>query len=370
MRLTRAIERKLELIRKCGKLGKGDWHARREPRDCGITVHPAIGCDLGCVYCYIADMGFPTDKVEPYPLSGEELKCALMHNPHVIPTKYGTYVAVGSVTEPFHPLSLNRTLEYLKALDELRNHVQISYKMIMPERKLSEFVNSIREISVLISISSVKKWKELEPRLPSPEQRLEMGSKIKKGGKRVALFLRPLIPQITDKEAREILELSLSYGIDEIVIGGMRVTERIIRNLSKLVPISELLRRATSEVRGKKQVPLRTRDLKERIIAQANALGFEVYYTACDANARHHNEVCWDSCKYNPSLCDLLPEIDENDLKEGAKLLGGRVYNVKLLRPYLMVIEGDLPKSFGWLVQMAYRRQVIVKSGGKIWKYL
>ena len=225
-RLVEALEEKERKRRELISRGidvnkaKRDWHAKREPRDCGITVHPGIGCDLGCIYCYIADMGFPTDRVEPYPLRGEELALALVLNPNVTPGPFGTYVAVGSVTEPFHPLLVNKTAEYLAWLKWLGNYTQISYKMIMPEERLRRVAESSDErLSVLISITSLKKSKVLEPKLPPPESRLEMGRELLKYGKGVALFLRPIIPGITDSEAKEILELSISYGIRDVVLG-------------------------------------------------------------------------------------------------------------------------------------------------------
>ena len=369
-RLVEALRLKEKLKRELGKDSQAlkDWHARREPRDCGITVHPGIGCDLGCIYCYIADMGFPTDKVEPYPLTGRQLAIALLHNPNVTPGPYGTYVAVGSVTEPFHPLLLNKTFEYLEWLKRLGNYTQISYKMVFPEKRIDEFASkSDPNLSVLISISSIKKAKVLEPKLPPPEVRLEFGEKLLKKGKGVALFVRPIIPGITDVEAELILETAKSYNINDVVLGGLRVTKRILENLKKVG--AKLEGRLKRYPRGREQVYVNTWDIRKNMERIADKLGMRVLYTACDANARHHGEVCWDSCIFNKDLCDDLPPIEPTDLKEGIEIMGGKLISFKIKEPLITIEAEGLKKNAGWIIQMAYRRQVIVKQRGRVWKY-
>ncbi|WP_157058719.1 radical SAM protein [Ignicoccus islandicus] len=365
MRLIKAIERKREVLRELGpsERAKEDYHAKREPRDCGLTVHPGIGCDLGCVYCYIKDMGFPTDKVEPYPLSGRELAIAIASNPNVGIGPTGSYLAVGSITEPFHPLLLSKTIEYLKWLKYLGNYTQISYKMIVPESKVDLLTSASEDrLSVLVSITTIERWRDFEPKVPSPEQRLQFAEKLLKRGKRVALFVRPLLPGVIEKEMGKLLETSLSYGVNEVVVGGLRVTERIYEELLKRGV--ELEGRLRERPRGRRQVYVNTRDLKIALIREASKRDMKVYFTACDANARHHGEVCWDSCKYDRELCDLLPAIDERDLREGLEMIGVKLLGWKVRREPLLEVEvSPLKREAGWLLQMAYRRQVILRSG-------
>ncbi len=374
MRLLKALAEKKNKIEELSNLtdvslAKKDPHAKREPRDCGLTVHPGIGCDLGCVYCYIKDMGFPTDEVKPYPLDGKTLALAIALNPNIGIGKTGSYLAVGSVTEPFHPLLVERTIDILRWLNYLGNYTQISYKMVLPDHKLEDLLRSAeRNLSVLISISTLKKWKVFEPRLPPPELRLEMGSKIRRSGRGVSLFLRPILPGITDKEIDHILETAYSYDIKDITIGGLRVTERIYKELvSRGVTLNGRLRYLP---KGTRQVYVYTRDIKDMIIKRAERLGMRVLYTACDANARHHGEVCWDSCKWNRELCEKLPPIDEKDLKEGLKELGVRLLRWNVREPILELEVEGWKRKVGWIVQMAYRRQVIAREGKRTWKYL
>jgi len=114
-------EREIEVARR-------DPHAKRPPRPCGITIHPGIGCPYACRYCYVYDMGF-TQEVKPSQPNGLQLVYALLANKYFIPGARGSYLAIGSVTEPFHPLLKNKTLEYIEAIYRfLGNPTQFSTK--------------------------------------------------------------------------------------------------------------------------------------------------------------------------------------------------------------------------------------------------
>jgi len=54
------VARRLEALIGAEAAGRArrDHHARRPPRPCGMTIHTGIGCSMGCIYCYVPDMGF------------------------------------------------------------------------------------------------------------------------------------------------------------------------------------------------------------------------------------------------------------------------------------------------------------------------
>lgn len=212
---------------------ESDHHSKRRPRPCGFTIHTGIGCKYSCTYCYIYDMGFP-HKVTPYPLTGEELVLALLLNPYFIPGRDGSLVAFGSVTEPFLPETFPKTIEYLEHVGALGNPIQLSTKSSLSSKEAAEVGRVVRGHNILMTVITLKKYRELEPLAPPPSERFRTCTLLTKYGAAITLFVRPIIPGVTDVEVRNILEEALSHGIRTVVFGGLRITKRILINLEKL----------------------------------------------------------------------------------------------------------------------------------------
>jgi len=306
------------------KKASRDPHSRRKPRPCGITIHPGHGCVFGCIYCYVPDMGFPSSEVKPYPLSSLELVYALSLNPYVVPER--TLAAYGSVTEPLLPKLVDKTLSYIRDVWKwLRLPSQISTKEIISEDIAKKLKDYEPRISILITIISINKSKILEPRAPDPLLRLK-GAKVATNlGLRVDLFLRPIIPGITDKEYMDILKLAVSHGVKGVVTGSLRVTQGIIDRLKKSgIGINTIVSRLVRNPRSKSdQVPISTSDIKLRVDEYARRLGMDVMQSACAANILSHGMSCrlcsFGSCGmkfYKPS---------ERELREFLEYLGVKV---------------------------------------------
>lgn len=299
---------------------KADHHAKRKPIACGLTIHTGVGCNFGCLYCYVPDMGFPM-KPRPYPLNGLQLVYALTLNPYFVPGPYGTLLAFGSVTEPFMRNTVEKTLEFLEYTYKfLGNPQQISTKAVLQDDELDKFLKSADpRISVLITITTLKHSKTLEPGAPHPAERLEFMEKLARRGVHVTLFLRPIIPSVTDRELREIIVQARDHGASAIVPGSLRVTPGIMARLkhSRIVDIRELEKRMPRAPRsGRDQVVLRMRDLKDEAVKIAREEGLRVLPSSCAANIEAHKLWCW-LCGWGP--CGdpkAAPVIYEDDVRE------------------------------------------------------
>lgn len=300
-----------------------DPHARRRPRPCGITIHPGHGCPLRCTYCYIYDMGFGVEP-HPYPLSGEELAYALARNPYVVPER--TLAAFGSVTEPLLPLLKERTLEYAASISKwLGLPIQLSTKLLIDE----DFVENIRSAdpstSILVSVSSLRHWRGLEPNAPDPLLRIERASVAARKGLRVDLFLRPIIPGIlTEEEIREFFLAAREAGFSGVVTGSLRVTKNIVEGLRAAnVPVEVIEKSLRGTSLSERQVPVHDRSTKEAARAIAAEIGLEYLPSACAANVRSHAMGCA-LCSFGP--CGAPPRPDPSDVKEFLEVLGLKGY--------------------------------------------
>ena len=335
-----------------------DGHAVRRERPCGITVHTGVGCDYGCVYCYIADMGFKP-PARPYPLTPLQLAYAIARNPHVAVGEWGSLVSVGSVTEPFLPKTAELAASYLEAIHRwLRNPIQISVKGVAPDHVLKR-VAAVNP-SVLVTITTLRRWRTLEPGTPSPEERLEMAAKLVKMGVKVTLFLRPIIPGVTDVEAREILAAARDAGIETVVPGTLRVTPRIVKSLAAVgVDLSGRVPR----LRGpREQIPIRGTDLKQRVAKAAEELGMKVLPASCAANIWAHDQACA-TCSFGPcGDVRKLPRVEARHVEEYLEAKGVRAEaEVSETRIVIRVRRGRLGEAAADFVKNVARREVVVR---------
>mgnify|MGYP001772668860 CR=1 FL=1 len=343
-----------------------DSHAKREPRMCGLTVHPAKGCSIGCKYCYISDMGFRGPPI-PSRLSGIQLVHAITSNPYFLPTKRGTLLAFGSITEPFLPRVRDKTVEFLEAIEEfLGNPVQLSTKMHLNAEE-SELLAQINpEISVLVTITTLSRADILEPAAPKPEMRFLTIRNLSENSLHASLFLRPIIPGITEEEGPKILEAAKDSGARGAVLGSLRVTPTILaeleragfRNLSELVSSNGLKRG--------RQVPIDASTVKSYLRKHSQRISLRVFQAACAANIDAHSLSCH-ACDYGP-CGDELPEVDGSDIEEGLSLLGiESEASVKGSKVYLRVRGGAKKEKIARILVGTYaKRKVLVERVEKL----
>ncbi len=232
-------------------------------------------------------MGISYSEAKPYGLTEEEMTYALIKNPYFLPGRLGTYIAIGSVGEPFYELSTDKTIRYIAAFAKyLHNPIQFSTKSFITEeiaRRLASIKGS--PLSPLVTIITLEKSKKLEPKAPSPQERFEGIRNLKKAGLYPLLFLRPIIPGVNDVEAAEIMKEAKRNGAVGVVIGGFRVTGAILLRLKKVgIDISKLKSRLRGNAKDRKQVSIELSDIKNTLIDEAKRVGIVPFLTACCGN--------------------------------------------------------------------------------------
>jgi len=367
---------------------ENDWHAKRKLRPCGLTVHSAIGCNVGCIYCYIGDMGFSTNYVEAYGLNGEELVYALLSNKYFLPGETGTYLAFGSVTEPFHPIAKKKTLEYITAVSKyLKNPIQISTKFPISKSEIKIIKTIKSSVNFLITIITLNKAKMLEPHAPSVESRLDFISLLRKEGFKPMLFLRPLIPGVNIDEAEDLLREAKKKGAVAAVIGGFRVTPTILSKLKKHgLNVERILARLRGSLRERMQVPVKMADIKSEIVKLCIEIGLIPFKSACCANtyniflSKGIRIPCINSCWIKGNFCTQCPvncskievKFDVDELSFLAeKLLNVKVRNIEAMNGIVKVYVGGLSrsklhkhKSDIIFLKQVYRREIEVIGCG------
>jgi DNA repair photolyase len=265
---------------------RANHHSKRKPIQCGLTIHPGNDCAYSCIYCYIVDMGFKFRKPEPCELSSEELVLSLLYNPNFIPGRNGTYVAIGSIVEPFQPELKSLTMNYIEQLAKLDNPIQFSTKSSLTSSEAKAIGLACNWISPLVTILTLDEAKArlLEPFAPSPQKRLETIANLADVGLKPFLFLRPILPGIiTADENMNLINEAIRYGSQGVVLGNFRVTRRIVGALKKKGLDASEIERRTRVIDGKQRtVPVQ--DLRDKIEKQLGNATM-VYRRSCCASA-------------------------------------------------------------------------------------
>ena len=332
--IIKELEREIKDRSRLRKI-KRDAHTKRIPIACGITVHMGFHCPFNCVYFYIEEMGFKFKETEPYPLSGKELALALLYNPSFVPGRNGTFIALGSIVDPFYPTVKEKTFEFIKTISTfLGNPIQFSTKMYLDEESVSRLREVVGKnpLSPLITIITINKAKQIEPKAISPELRFRTIENLRDFGFKPFVFIRPIIPGITDEEIDSILTSSKEYGAEGIVAGSLRVNKRILSRLEEAgVEVHKIKNRIKGTL-GDHQIVIEETDLKKQVVQTALRLGLLAYNSACCANAYVANVPCYNLCFFTnrcvrcPNDCiSKLPTVDITDVEYCLKA----AFNVK-----------------------------------------
>lgn len=259
-----------------------DHYSKRKPIACGLTIHPGYNCSFGCIYCYITELGFRFGKPKLNKLSKEELALALLYNPNFEIGR--TYLAIGSITEPFLPELEDRTIDYISELAKFKNPIQFSTKAWISKNKARQIFNICQWISPLITIITLdlEKAKLLEPGAPPPNKRLRTIQNLARAGMKPFLFLRPLLRGIVGlEECIELIKIALERGAHGVVVGSLRINKRIFERMSGRFELGEIRRRIGGISLSQKEI-----DCEDIIVELMKEFkGCPIFRRACCASA-------------------------------------------------------------------------------------
>jgi len=336
-RLIQELESELP-IREINKATR-DPHKRRKPRPCGLTIHTGIGCNYGCLYCYVPDIVKQKTPTE-YPLEPKTLFYSIITNPYFLPGEHGTLLAIGSITEPFLTNTItNKTIEFLKTIKEknIENPVQIATKKAVNEalaRQIKEV--SPPNLNILVTITTFKKYRILEPRAPPPQKRFDGISNLSKKGIIVDLFLRPIIPRLTDNDEIDILlNKAKESGARGVVAGSLRINLRILKKLEKVG--LEHDRNVLKLLSKKTSITLDTRNQKSYVKNKSSIIKLSFYPSSCSANLDTTGISCT-LCNFGPCISKRPTiHIEEKDVKEILEFEGIKTKHIAVGKNHIKI---------------------------------
>jgi len=310
-------------------------------------------------------MGFEFKEAKPYPLNEIQIVIALLANEYFLPKL--TYLAFGSISDPFiSKIVAERTLEYIETTSKiLGNPIQFSTKAILVEeyiKRMSLYKNIICPLVTIVSINKSKS-NVLEPRAPSPESRLALIKSLSKNGFKPFLFLRPLMPGINTDEIDDLLTEAKSNNAYGVIVGGFRITKRIIERLRRAgFNISEIIRRTPVKRLSNKQINVKLSDIKREALEIAREKGLRAVLSACCAmtlvlNAYGKETPCANCCyangmcveRYCGNNCKAkISKLPLDDLKVAVeRTTNSKIKDIEVKRLEVVITLREKPRHKG-----------------------
>ena len=175
------------------------------------SLNPYKGCVHSCHYCYARRYHNFLDLD-----AGRDFESVIFikaNLPHVLRQELrrtswvGDEVAIGTATDPYQPIEgrYRLTRLCLEAFADHSNPVTLVTKgtLIVRDVDVLSDLAGRGGCTVCFSITTLdkKRWLQLEPGTPPPDQRLRAMEKLAASGVRAGVLLAPVIPGITDDMA-------------------------------------------------------------------------------------------------------------------------------------------------------------------------
>ena len=196
----------------------------------GFTVNPFRGCEVGCRYCYARPTheylghGDPREfeeRIYVKEAGAERLLSGLIRARDT-----GQEIAIGTATDPYQPAEgrfkvTRGVLEVMARVPGLRVGLTTKSTGVLRDRELLGRIARASDLWVNVSLISLDGalLRQIEPRAPRPDLRLDAIRTLSGDGIRTRLFLMPVLPMLTDGEAglRELLAAALAAGAREAI---------------------------------------------------------------------------------------------------------------------------------------------------------
>ena len=178
-----------------------------------VLTYSQLSCPLDCTYCFVNDMTTNQQKNIAY-LTEKQIEL-LKNLPEEI-----SLIMLGCDTEFFQ--NKKEAIEILKKLSGFGKDLSMITKIPIKESFLNEIdkVNqkmkergNILSVSISIPCLSDEMSKKYEPKVPSPKNRIETLKQISNKGIYTMLAIRPLLPDMSNEELQEIMNLTKDYVI-------------------------------------------------------------------------------------------------------------------------------------------------------------
>lgn len=226
---------------------------RRQPDlAAGIaSISPVVGCTAGCAYCYIELEKTGPPAVNEYDL---EHTVTYLHNASSFRSgRRGTILCFGVWGEMFPPTTPLReeSINWIASMAELGNPMVLFTKSSLSEeeiRRLRSCQVYERQLLLLVTITCLEKYREIEPNTNSPQSRLSFVNRWVAAGLPAGILVNPFLREYSLADYEQLLSQLDAIQLVGLVISPLYLNDVLMAKIKRSRTLSTTYHRV--EERG------------------------------------------------------------------------------------------------------------------------
>jgi DNA repair photolyase len=202
-----------------------------------LTLNPFSGCDHGCLYCYASSYIPNFTECRPK----KDLLTTLKREATKLK---GEVVSVSNSSDPYPRIEaqLGWTRKCLEILAENDCRIQIITKSNIVVRDDDLLTKVPSTVALTITTADENLSNILEPKAPTPSQRIRAAQDLIRKGIHVSVRIDPIIPLVNEDSAKLVADLA-AIGVKHITSSTYKPKPDNWRRLSEAMPsIAEKLK--------------------------------------------------------------------------------------------------------------------------------
>ena len=268
------------------------WQNRQCTCPLKLTFNPYTGCSHSCVYCYAQSYIQRFQDCRPKKNLLKRLECeAAKLN--------GETVSIANSSDPYPQLEgeLGLTRECLRILNRSNCRIQIITKSTLVTRDADLLLEKPSTVAVTLTTEDNETAKKLEPRAPTPSERLKAVETLVHKGIRVSARIDPMIPFVNDNPEKLVGALA-EIGVKHITSSTYKAKRDSWQRFAAAMPEQAEKIRPLYWSQGERAngCVLLPKDLRLKILTNVRsmALSYGIKFAVCREGLGHLNTVTCD----------------------------------------------------------------------------
>ena len=190
-----------------------------------IFVNTDMGCSSHCNYCYLTSLNILKGRKR---INAEEAIRLVEDLDYYKPGMNGTIISIGCYSECMAQENIEDTFVVTEYFLKQGNYVQLATKKQINRdflERLSKNENQKERLWIYTSIPVITDSDKIELGTDTLDKRLDNFVTCKQFGMNYALYIKPYIEGVTDKDIDKYIDIIKYFNIPVVVVGEMLSTK-------------------------------------------------------------------------------------------------------------------------------------------------